>query len=254
MLGPPQLGGLASPNVESKQQMRNERRPQIRVVEGARGRRLMIDNTVASVWNPGCSTTGSVWDALAAPIAALPPGRRRTVAILGLGGGSAARVVRAVAPDAYIVGIEVDDAVLEAARLSFDLDLLDVDVQVGNAWDWLSQETRRFDLILEDVFVTRARHAAKPDWLLEEGLALASRRLSRGGILVSNSLEDAPSVTRQLVRLRPNVVELRVRGFANRILGASSRPLDARQLRTAIGAEPLLRPLLAKLAIRTRAL
>jgi len=53
-----------------------------------------IDGTFASWYEPGRAVTGSVWDALAAPILLLPRARRSRVLILGLGGGSAARIVR----------------------------------------------------------------------------------------------------------------------------------------------------------------
>ena len=54
----------------------------------------------------------------------MPPARRRRVLILGLGGGSVARVVRALAPRAKIVGVEMNGAVLRAARRHLDLDAL----------------------------------------------------------------------------------------------------------------------------------
>ena len=87
-------------------------------------RELHVDGTFASCYEPGRVTTGSVWDALAAGLAALPSRRRRSVLLLGLGGGSAARVVRALAPRAQIVGVEIDPSVVRLARHWFDLDEL----------------------------------------------------------------------------------------------------------------------------------
>ena len=72
-------------------------RPRVEVKLGRRGRSLRIDGTFASYYEPGIPITGSVWDALAAPLVLLPPSRRRSVLVLGLGGGSVARVVRALA-------------------------------------------------------------------------------------------------------------------------------------------------------------
>ncbi|MFP8874131.1 MAG: hypothetical protein VCB42_06300, partial [Myxococcota bacterium] len=62
-----------------------------------------MDETLASFQRPGEITTGSVWDAMAAPLLALPASRRGRVLLLGLGGGSVARIVRALAPEALIV-------------------------------------------------------------------------------------------------------------------------------------------------------
>ncbi len=72
----------------------------IRIRETKRGRALEIDGTFASWWSHAGEATGSVWDALVAPLLALPPARRRSVLLLGLGGGSVARLVRAIAPSA----------------------------------------------------------------------------------------------------------------------------------------------------------
>ena len=101
-------------------------RVEVRV--GRRGRALRINGTFASWYEPGRSGTGSVWDALAAPLLLLPPARRRSVLILGLGGGSVARIVRALAPRAEIVGVELDSEVVGAAREHFDLDDLRIRV------------------------------------------------------------------------------------------------------------------------------
>ena len=232
---------------------RRARRPQVTVRDGPRGRRLLIDRTVASWWRPGEDLTGSVWDALVAPIVVLPPGRRRSLAILGLGGGSAARLARTLAPTAHIVGVERDHDVLRAARRSFDLDGLGVEVHRGDARRWLERERRRFDLIIDDVFEVRARRAQKPDWVLTTGLGLAVRRLAPGGVLVSNSIDEGPAVARRLGALRSHLVELRIDGLANRIFVASSRELDARGLRRLIAEEPLLERTVGKLRLRTRA-
>jgi spermidine synthase len=221
------------------------------VRRGARGLRLEIDGTFASWWQPGRVATGSVWDALVAPLVALAPRRRRRVLVLGFGAGSAARLARALAPRASIVGVELDPAVVAAARRHFALDALGVELVVADARAALARERRRFDLVIEDCFVGRGRAERKPDWLPEPGLALAARRLAPGGILVSNAIDEAPAVARALARLLPHRVELRVDGYDNRVLAASSAPLDARRLRAALAAEPVLAPTLPRLRLRT---
>src|SRR5690606_16904976 len=102
-----------------------------------------VDGTFASFWQPGRAATGSVWDALVAPLLLLPPARRRRVLILGLGGGSAARLVRAIAPSAQVVGVELDPAVIDAARRHFELDALGVEVVLDDARRVLERERRR---------------------------------------------------------------------------------------------------------------
>src|SRR5204863_7178012 len=101
------------------------------------GLRRRVDGTWASAWRPGSPLTGSVWDALVAPLAWLPPARRRSVLVLGLGGGSAARLVRAIAPESRVVGVESSGEVLAAARRWFALDALEIEVVHGCARQYL---------------------------------------------------------------------------------------------------------------------
>lgn len=223
--------------------------------DGEHGRELVVDGTFASFWQPGESVTGSVWDAIAAPILALPAARRRRVLLLGLGGGSAARIVRAIEPRCEIVGVELDADVIAEARRSFDLDSLGVDWVHADALDFLERDDRRYDLVLEDVFVGFGDDVHKPDWLPRPGHALAAQRLRAGGLLVSNTLDEYREVTRELGRLFPRRVVIEVEEFDNRIVvggpGEGRRALSARRLREAIAAHPLLRSTLPRLRLRT---
>jgi spermidine synthase len=223
----------------------------IRVRETRKGRSLEIDGTLASFWARDGVATGSVWDALVAPLLALPPARRRSVLILGLGGGSAARLVRAIAPSAHVVGVEYDGGVVAAARRHFALDALDVEVVRGDARDVLRRERRRFDLVIDDVFVGRGRAVRKPDWLPMPFLPLAAKRVAPGGVLVSNAIDEAALVRRTLQALRPHAIELRVDGYDNRVFAASAERLDPHALRRAIAVEPALAPTLSRLRVRS---
>jgi spermidine synthase len=223
----------------------------VRVVKRGRRRELRVDGTFASSWRPGEATTGSVWDALALPILALPPVRRRRALVLGLGGGSAARLLRALAPTIEIVGVEYDAEVLRAARRHFDLDALGVEVVRGDAREYLASSRRRFDLVIDDVFVGRGPEVHKPDWLPEPGLARAAARLASGGLLVSNTLDEHREVAGWLRPRFPAVVRIRIEDYDNRVLVAGPAGLDARRLRAAAAAEPRLAGVLPKLGFLT---
>jgi spermidine synthase len=223
----------------------------VEVRESRHGRELLVDGTFASWYEPGRAATGSVWDAIAAPLLALPLARRRNILVLGLGGGSAARLARALAPDARIVGVELDPAVVEVARARLDLDAVGAEVVLADARDFLARERRRYDAILEDVFVGRGDAVHKPDWLPDPGHRLAARLLAPGGVLVSNALDEAPRVARLLRRLFPALVRIEVEDFDNRILAAGPRGLSAPALRRAAGADPVLRDTVPRLRFRT---
>ncbi|HVH17300.1 MAG TPA: fused MFS/spermidine synthase [Myxococcota bacterium] len=222
----------------------------VEVREGRNGRALRVDGTFASWYVPGRAHTGSVWDALAAPLCWLPPTRRRAVLVLGLGAGSAARLVRALAPRARIVGVERSAEVLRAARRHFDLDALGVEIVHADAREYLAESRAHFDIVIEDLFVGTARTVRKPDWVLASGLAAAARRLSRGGILVANSIDEAPAVARALSGF-PARVELRIEGWDNRVVVGGPAGLDARGLRDAVSASPVLASSLRRLSFRS---
>ena len=216
-----------------------------------RGRALRIDGTFASWWDPGSPVTGGVWDALAAPVLMLPPDRRRSLLVLGLGGGSVARVLRALAPRAQIVGVERDPEVLRVAKRRLGLSALGVEVVEADARVYLARLQRRFDLIVEDLFVGSGRAVRKPDWLAGGALARLAGRLAPGGLLVSNSLDEAPATARVFAERFPATLCLAVRGFDNRVLVGGSAPCTAAALRRALAREPLLAGMLPRLRVRT---
>jgi spermidine synthase len=218
---------------------------------GRRGRALRIDGTFASWWTPGSEVTGGVWDALAAPVLLLPPARRRSLLVLGLGGGSVARVLRALAPDARIIGVERDRGVLRAARRGLGLDALGVEVVEADARAYLARLRRRFDLIVEDLFVGSGREVHKPEWLAGPTLAQFAQRLAPGGLLVSNALDEAPASASEFARLFPVTLCLSVADFDNRVLVGGPARHSALALRAALAREPLLAATLKRLRVRT---
>jgi spermidine synthase len=225
----------------------------VEVKQSGKGRALQIDGTFASWYEPGKAVTGSVWDALAAPLLLLPKSRRNRVLVLGLGGGSAARIVRVLAPRARITGVEIDVEVVRAARRWFDLDGLGVEVVKGDAQRFLERTRRCFDVILDDVFVGNRRTVRKPDWLPDPGLALAAGRLQPGGILVSNAIDEAASVAREMRQLFASTLQIEIEGYDNRVVVGAGFPLSGRVLRAALVRNPILAATARRFKIRKSA-
>jgi spermidine synthase len=215
-------------------------RPHVEVRVGRRGRALRVDGTFASWYEPGQVLTGSVWDVLAAPLLLLPKSRRRSALLLGLGGGSAARILRALDPDLRIVGVEASREVLRAARRWLDLDRLGIEVVEADAHEYLRRARGRHDLVIEDIFVGRGRALHKPDWLPAPGLELALRRLQPRGVLVVNAIDEARAAARELRRLLPSGLAIHLADYDNCVLVGSRDPIAARRLRTALRRDPLL--------------
>ncbi len=216
-------------------------------------RTLRIDGSFASFYRPGRETTGSVWDGIAAGLFALPPARRRDVLLLGLGGGSAARAVRAVAPGARIVGVEIEPAVVREARRWFDLDALGLEVVIDDAARFLARARARFDAVLEDVFTGDARRLRKPPGFPLPALDGVRRSLRPGGVAVCNTLDEFAAVRAALGERFRHLVQVGVVDYDNRILVASDAPLDAGSLRAAAAADPVFGGSLRALRFRTLA-
>lgn len=232
--------------------MRPRPRVELRRVRG--GLELRIDGTQASVYRPGGSVTGVVWWALASPIVLLPRSRPHRVLLLGLAGGSVARAIRALDPEAEIVGVDLDREVLRLARRHFGLGRLRLEVVAGDALGYLRSERRRFDLIVEDLFVGPSRSVRKPDWLLDEGYRLIRRRLAPGGFVASNTIHETLAIVRAMRPVGGRIVSLDVRGHWNRVTVCGRSLPAARELRRALGAHPSLGHLLRQVALRSRAL
>ncbi|MCG6922903.1 MAG: methyltransferase [Acidobacteriota bacterium] len=218
---------------------------------GREGLELRVDGTLASLHRPGQGVTGVVWWTLAAPIL-LVPRRRRRVLLLGLGGGSVGRAVRALDPAAEIVGVERNTDVLRLARDHLELDRLRFELVMGDALEYLHHERRRFDLIVEDLFVGPSRSVRKPDWLLDEGYPLIGRRRRAQGVVVSNTIHEMPGVVRAMRALGGRIVSFDVRGHWNRIVaGGPGLPPPVR-LRQVFRGHPSLARILPRLAVRSR--
>jgi spermidine synthase len=148
--------------------------------------------------------------------------------------------------------VEWNADVLRLARDHLDLDRLGLELVTGDALEYLRREKRRFDLIVEDLFVGPSRSVRKPDWLLEEGYPLIGRRRRTRGLVVSNTIHEMPDIARAMRSLGGRIVSLDVRGHWNRIVvGGRDVPPPAR-LRWALREHHLLAPMLPRLAIRTR--
>ncbi len=223
----------------------------VRVNSVLGGRELIVDGTFASWYNPDSAATGSVWDALVAPVLSLPPRRRKRFLILGLGGGSAARLIRALAPDAKIVGVELDEGVIKAARQEFGLDRLGVEVVQADGRDFLKQDRRRYDLVIDDIFIGKRERVRKPLWMLKWGVSAAAARVAKGGVLSCNTIGETRQVSKILRENFPSLLRLEIEDYENRILAAGNSPLSGRELRTQLFQENLFESVLPRLSLRS---
>lgn len=79
----------------------------------------------------------------------------RNSLILGLGGGSLVKVLQKLWPETKIVGIDIDQVMVDLGKKYLGLSDKSIEIQIGDAFDFLKSKSRtaKFDLILIDLYV-----------------------------------------------------------------------------------------------------
>jgi spermidine synthase len=197
----------------------------VRVERHADGRQVLeVGGVVQSVLpeasdRPTTTAQGGYWAAM------LPAECPRRALLLGLGGGTVARLLAGRCPLAEIVGVERDEAVVATARAEFDLDAIArLAVVVADAFAWVplaaAQEPGTFDYICLDLFEAgRLAQGALATAFLRQVAAL----LAPGGSLAVNLMVTGrtPEQLRRLQHVYHVERTIRVRGN----IVAHARPL-----------------------------
>ncbi|KAL1193596.1 hypothetical protein V5N11_015523 [Cardamine amara subsp. amara] len=164
---------------------------EIVIVDTVASRYLLLDSTknVHSVINKGGQNwTGSYWDEFASLPPIIPNG---PIAIYGLGGGTAARLILELWPSMQLEGWEIDDILIEKAREYLGLSELEkptseggrLSVRVDDALSPSPAASGRYAGIIVDLFADGKvldQLQQVPMWL-----ELASRLMPNGRIMVN---------------------------------------------------------------------
>jgi spermidine synthase len=154
-----------------------------RVGEGVQ---MEVDGGLLSAWHPTRLLTGMCWDAVTAGVLMRVAGPPASVLLLGLGGGTVARQLRAFAPAARIVGVEIDAAVIDAARAHLGLDDSRVEVVIGDATTYLAQGDERFDAVVDDLYLGTQEGLRRGAASHRELAGALRARCAAGGVVVAN--------------------------------------------------------------------
>ena len=115
--------------------------------------------------------------------------RPTRVLVLGLGGGSLVQALLAVDPDIAVDACEARALVVDVAREYLALPRTDrLKVSVGDALTHVRTASRRYDLILVDLYGAEGMHPDQGNGFFLRG---CRQRLRRGGLLVSNHWSGA---------------------------------------------------------------
>jgi spermidine synthase len=107
---------------------------------------LLVDGVVQSISPQDSLKDGGYWAAM------LPDEPPHHALILGLGGGTLARLLHQRWPEVSMVGVDDDPTVLDAATRAGWLPVAGLDVVVADAFDYVRTCQQRFDYVAVDLF------------------------------------------------------------------------------------------------------
>jgi spermidine synthase len=225
----------------------------IQVVQDGTKTELILNEgqAIHSIYDSQSLITGGPWDYMVIadsfrPAQVAEP-KPKSVAILGLAGGTAARQYTAAYGDqVQITGVEIDPAILDVAYRYFHLDEPNVHPVVADARYWLDTHSGRYDVIALDAY----QQPYIPFHLTTREFFSGVRdHLSPGGAVVVNvgrtttdfRLVDAIAST--MAAVYPNVFLVDVPDFSNTMVYGTTEPTTIADVEHNLGLinEPLAR-------------
>jgi spermidine synthase len=181
--------------------------------------------------------TGLVWDMLAAAALLGKREEPRSVLMLGLAGGTSLRILRHLLPACRFTAVEIDGQIVRLARRHMALDATGVEVVIGDAYAWLANNRRTFDVVIDDIYLAGRTDVFRPRSLDRHLLQSLRRGVAPGGILAVNLVTGpghrrTQSETRRLLREAfPDVRSVTSPAAMNEVLVAGRSVAAARRLR-----------------------
>jgi spermidine synthase len=130
--------------------------------------------------------TGQAWDLIAAAALLRPGGPPRSIVMLGLAGGTAFRVLRHLLPECALTAVDIDGEIVELAREHMELEPLGVEVVIGDAYTWLAENRRQFDVVIDDIYLAGFEDVFRPQPMQESTVTLLRGAVAEGGLLAVN--------------------------------------------------------------------
>jgi len=146
---------------------------------------LDVIGATHATWHPDERMTGHAWDALTAG-ALSAPHEADSILLLGLGGGTVLRQLRAFLPHARMVALEIDTEMIRLARTYMELDEQRAEVVEGDAYTFLKENREKFDVVIDDLYRCGEQDVERPRDVDEASLREMCAHLAPGGALVMN--------------------------------------------------------------------
>ena len=182
-----------------------------------------------AMWSADRIMTGYAWDAITAAALLRPGAAPRSVLMLGLGGGTAIRQLRHLLPSARITTVEIDPDMVDLARRYMNLDALDVDVVVGDAYVYIAESRATFDVVIDDVYLGAKGDVVRPAAYTTGIMQQLRARTTPGGTVLANLVTGSghrgvqAQVRRTFQQAFPSLRVVRAaKGFNETIVGGNA--------------------------------
>lgn len=152
---------------------------------------LRVAGAIHASWHRDLLLTGLAWDLIAASAMLRPDGPPRSILMLGLAGGTAFRILRHLLPDCRFTAIDIDGEIISIAREHMFLDESRIEIHTTDAYDWLADNHRTFDLVFDDVYLAGKTDVFRPRAWCPEVMARLKRAVAPGGLLAVNLVTGA---------------------------------------------------------------
>lgn len=155
----------------------------IRVVESFGVRRSIVDGLTQSRNIPESGKTGFYWDSFVENLPAIS--KNSKILILGLGGGTSAKLFINKFGSVSIDGVEIDKKIIDIGKKFFYLRDPNIKIHQRDAYKFVSEAKDKYDVICVDVF-----KGSKIPAFVESILFLQNVRklLKEGGVVIVNKI------------------------------------------------------------------
>lgn len=232
----------------------------VQVIEQEKTRLLIHDAGlgVQSLYTPGIAYTNSPYDVFGLlPYLADNPDDRRSVLLLGLGGGNIVRLYEEHLAGQFtfdITAVEIDPVVVDMANQYFDLEQLTVNVAIDDARHFLRFDKQTYDIIIIDAYT----HETQIPVMLatREFFQQTREHLSPGGVLGINALafpesRFLPKFLSTIKSIYPDVREATFTPGALNHFVIAGESLDVNQVPAQL--DPILQPFRDSALVRLKA-
>ena len=209
---------------------------QYEVRTAGNSRRLYTNHAFHSQYNPNHTFTGAMWDLLSIPALFYSTNLDRKlnrVLMLGVGGGTAIHQLQRLVSPSTLIGIEYDPVHIKVAKRFFKLSYPNLELIEADAFKWVHNTRKQFDIIVDDLFVDAPQDPERPFAINALWMGRLHKRLSRDGLLIQNHLSTntALDVAKQYQNKYSSGLLFTTPHFANAILVLSKVKIDAKKSR-----------------------